>query len=337
MSTGSRREMIEGMSKKRSLFVLGLVAIALMLPLVLRGPFFYDLLMQAFLMATLASAWNIFAGYGGQFSIGHTVFFGLGAYTSTLFFVKLGISPWLGMLVGIAFSIVLCLLLSILFKLGGHFFALATLAVLFIFNSLAKTLIGLTGGAYGFMLPYKPDPKNFVFGSPLPYVYIAIGLLISVVYISYRTRHSKVGLFLIALREDEKAASSMGVNVFYYKLWALVLSAVITAIGGTLFAQYSLHITPDSFFNFELALDLIVYTILGGIGTISGPVIGAFLLTPIAVLLRGWIGGTYAELNYIIYGIILIVVMLETPGGITSWFARSHSSRKFIVLRRSDI
>lgn len=314
------RQAIESTGRHRVLTVSVYIVIVFILPLLLRGPFLHDLLIQVFLMATLASAWNILAGYAGQFSIGHTVFFGLGAYTSTLLFVKCGVSPWLGMVVGVVFSMILCLPLSVLFRLGGHFFALATLAVLFIFNSLAKTFRGLTGGSYGFMVPYKPDVASLIFSSEVPYLYLTIVMMLLVTYLSYRIKNSKMGLFLVALREDEKAASSMGVNVFYYKLWAFMISAGTTAIGGTLFAQYSLHVTPDSFFNFELTLDLIVYTVIGGIGTILGPVIGALLVVPLAVLIRGWIGGGFAELNYIIYGIVLILVMLRTPGGIASWF-----------------
>lgn len=312
--------LIQTARKNRSVILLALSVIVFLLPSLLRGPFLHDLLVQVFLMATLASAWNIFAGYAGQFSIGHPVFYGLGGYASTLLFLKCGVSPWLGMFFGIVLAITLCLVFSILFRLGGHFFALSTLAVLFIFNSLAKTFIGLTGGSYGFMISYKPSLENFVFSSELPYLYIAMFMMFFVIYLSYKIKHTRMGLFLVALREDEDAASSMGVNVFNYKLISLMISAGITAMAGTLFAQYSLHVTPDAFFNFELALDLIVYTVIGGIGTIFGPVIGAFLVVPIAVLIRGWIGGGLAELNYIIYGIILILVMLRTPGGIASWF-----------------
>lgn len=289
----------------------------LILPLVVSNAFYQDIIVTVFLFAGLGMAWNIIGGFAGQFSLGHAGFFGIGAYTSTLLFFNFGLSPWVGMILGgILAAIVSMLVFYPCFKLRGLFFAMSTMAFAQILNILAVYWTGLTKGSIGLLIPFKPGWAGFIFQDRTTYSYIAFGYMLLTFLVCYFINNSKLGSYLIALRENEEAAQSLGVNTTRCKLQAMMVSAFLMAVGGTFYAQYLQFIDPDSLFPSVLSIRFALLAIIGGIGTVTGPILGSFILTPLDVFLRGWLGGLYAGLGFFLYGCILIAVVLIRPQGL---------------------
>jgi branched-chain amino acid transport system permease protein len=303
-------------------FPFALLVLVLILPVLPRNPFYEDLIVMIFFWGTLAAAWNLVGGFAGQISLGHTAFFGIGAYSSTLLWLRLGLSPWLGMFVGAGVAILVAVAIGYpCFRLKSHFFALATIAFAEVIRYIASYWRGMTQGGVGLLIPFKPGIGNFMFRSKIPYAYIALGLMLLIILVSYVIRNSRFGFYLISLREDQDAAESLGVNTSRYKLIALIISVLFTATAGTFYAQYLLFIDPDSVFSLPFSIELALLAIIGGLGTVIGPILGAFILTPLDVLLRGWLGGVSAGLNFIVYGTVLVVAVIYFPKGIAGWLS----------------
>jgi branched-chain amino acid transport system permease protein len=301
-------------------FPLVLLILIAVLPTLLRNPFYQDLIITSFFYGTLAAAWNLVGGFAGQISLGHTAFFGIGAYTSTLLYLNFAVSPWLGMLAGAGLSVLVAVGIGIpCFRLKSHFFALATIAIGEVLRLLASYWRGLTQGGVGLLIPFQPGMENFMFKSKLPYAYIAFVLMLLMILVSYMIRNSRFGFYLISLREDQDAAESLGVKTSRCKLIALVISVFFTSIAGTFYAQYLLFIDPFTVFSLPFSIELALFAIIGGIGTVIGPILGAFMLTPLDVFLRGWLGGVTAGLNFIVYGLVLMVAVVYIPRGIAGW------------------
>ncbi len=307
---------------RRRLYFWGAVPIFLLiLPLFSPNAFYHEILVMIFFWGTLACAWNLLGGFAGQISLGHTAFFGIGAYTSTILFLNYGISPWLGMLAGAGIAIGVALGIGYpCFRLTSHFFALATIAFGEVLRLLASYWRGLTNGGVGLLIPFKPDPGNFMFDHKIAYVYIALVMMLLIILVSWFIRRSKFGYQLIALREDPEAAESLGVGTHRCKLRALIISVFFTAAMGSFYAQFFLFIDPDICFSSHLSIQLALLSIIGGLGTVIGPAMGAFVLTPLDVFLRGWLGSISAGLNLIVYGTILIVAVMFFPYGIAGLF-----------------
>ncbi len=300
-----------------------LLLFLIFLPLLYQNPFYQNLVVMIFFFGMLASAWNLIGGFAGQVALGHTAFFGIGAYTSTLLYLNFGISPWIGMFAGAFLAIIVAMIIGIpCFRLKSHFFALATIAFGEVMRFVASFWRGLTQGGVGLLVPFKPELDHFIFRGKLPYAYIALALMFSILLIKYLIRHSRYGFYMISLREDQDAAESLGVNTARFKLAALLISVFFTAIGGTFYAQYFLFIDPSIVFDLNFSIELALLSIIGGLGTVVGPILGAFLLIPLDVLLRGWLGHITAGLNFIIYGLILIVAVIYFPRGIAGWIHR---------------
>lgn len=279
--------------------------------------YYLDFLITICFMASMASAWNLVGGYAGLISIGHVAFLGLGAYTSSILFVKLGISPLLGIFLGGGTAMLLAFLIGILtIRLRGPFFTLSTIAIAEILLLLATRFVGLTGGSQGLDIPYKPSIFNFVFKSYYVYYVIFLVLLAVIITVVTYINHSKTGCYLKAIREDETAAAALGVSILKYKMTALLISAFFTGIGGSIYAQYLLFIDPHSVFSVGFSTKVAALSIIGGVGTVLGPIVGAFLLTPVEMLLRSQLGGTYQGLYLLLYGVIMILVILIIPRGI---------------------
>ena len=297
-----------------------LVVLMAILPLVPQNPFYEDIIVSSFFYGAMALAWNLVGGFAGQISLGHTAFFGIGAYTSTLLYLHYALSPWLGMLAGAVLSMLVAVGIGIpCFRLKSHFFALATIAIGEVLRYLASYWRGLTQGGVGLLIPFKPGIENFMFKSKLPYAYIALALMLVMLFICYGIRKSRFGFHLISLREDQDAAESLGVKTSRSKLIALAISAFFTSITGTFYAQYILFIDPSTLFSLGFSVELALFSIIGGLGTVTGPILGAFLLTPLDVFLRAWFGGVSAGLNFIVYGLVLMVAVKYFPMGIFGW------------------
>ena len=283
-----------------------------------------------FLYAYLGLCWNIISGFGGQLSIGHAAFLGIGAYTSTLLYIHTGLSPWIGMLLGGILSGVTGLILGFLsfrFGLKGHYFALTTIAFAEIVRLITLN-VKILGSAKGLLLPFKGNkPWLFQFTGKIELYYIAMGLMVFGLLISYSISRSRLGFYLAAIREDEASASALGVNTFLYKMIAIAISASMTALGGTFLAQYTMYIQPDFTMALSQSMEILIRPIIGGVGTVLGPVLGAFLLGPLSEVTRVWFGG-YHGVHLVIYGTVLIIFMIFLPKGIMGLWSR-YRSREF--------
>jgi len=306
---------------KKSIILYSIAGISVLLilivPIFINNQYVQSILFLTLINAALASSWNIIGGYGGQFSVGHSLFFGIGAYSVALFFNRLHYSPWAGIIAGACVAMVVSLTLGrVLLRLKSHFFTLATIATLIVFKSLGTYFKDFTGGAVGISIPFIPGLKNLSFTSAKSYIYVAFILLIIVVFSSFFIKNSKLGFYLQSIREDEDAARALGVNIQYYKSIGLGISAIFTSLGGSILVLYAGHVTPTFAFSLGRSIDWVLFSVVGGVGTVIGPIIGTFITVPIIELLRGFLGGKVVGLDYIIYGIILIVIILKMPSGI---------------------
>ena len=314
------RNAIANWSHPRIYVPFFLIVILAILPNVPRNPFYEDIIVSSYFFATMALAWNLVGGFAGQISLGHTAFFGIGAYTSTLLYLHYGLTPWLGMLAGAILSVLLAIGIGIpCFRLKSHFFALATIAIGEVLRFIASYWRELTQGGVGLLIPFKPGLSNFMFKEKWPYAYIALIFMLIMLFICYHIRNSRFGYYLISLREDQDAAESLGVKTSNCKLIALIISAFFTSLMGTFYAQYILFIDPFTVFSLPHSIELALFTIIGGLGTVVGPLYGAFLLTPLDVFLRAWLGGVSAGLNFIVYGLVLMVAVKYFPKGLSGW------------------
>jgi branched-chain amino acid transport system permease protein len=312
-------------SSRPLLLAAALLALGLA-PLFIRNDFYLDGFILVFLWASFSGAWNILGGYAGMVSLGHNAFFAIGAYTSTLLFLRLGISPWLGMFAGGLLAAAVGAGLGIVcFRLRSHYFALATLAFGQVAYILTMNWRGLTQGAEGIALPIEPGLARMVFASKLAYVYLGFGLFLVVLAVAIVVERSRLGYFLAAFRENEDAARALGVKTGQVRLAAMALSAFLSAVAGTFYAQYVVYIDPSGVSRLQLSVQVALFAIVGGLGTFGGPVIGACIFVPVTIALRSQLGTTAPGLHMIIYGLILVLTMLYMPKGIygtlTAWMA----------------
>lgn len=306
---------------RRTGLALGIVLLgaALLFPALVTLPYPRDVLIRIFLFATLAQAWNILAGYCGQISLGHAIFFGTGAYTSGMFVARDIASPWLAMLVGALIAVALSQIIGApVFRLRGHYFAIATIAVGEIVHILAVNW-DFIGAARGLYIPIKrPDSLvNFQFHqSKAVYYYIVLALLLLGLGVTRGIERSRLGYYFRAVREEQDAAASLGVPVARTKRVAFAISAALTAMGGTFYAQYVLFIDPESVFPLSLSILICLVAVLGGVGTLWGPLIGAAVLIPLGEATRIYLGGTGKALDLVIYGALIMVVSVAQPAGL---------------------
>jgi branched-chain amino acid transport system permease protein len=301
-----------------SFSILGLLFLAVLTGFI-ENPFYLDVLIMILLWALLASSWNIAGGYAGMFSLGHGAFIGIGAYASSMLFIHFKLSPWVGMIIGaVAAGIVASFLGYICGRLKGHYFALATIAFVELINITGVQLKELTRGSEGLSIPFHPGWLNFMFESKVTYAYIGLVFAAIFYFLSLTLERSKLGYYLVAMREDEDAAKSLAINTPLVKMISIGLSGFLAAIGGTFYAQYILFIEPDSVLSFNFSVQVALVTIVGGMGTALGPIIGSFLLTPLSMLLRAYLGGGLAGLHIVIYGFLLLIVVFFIPDGIVN-------------------
>jgi len=268
--------------------------------------------------ALFALSLNLLVGYTGLVSFGHAAYFGIGAYTSTLLFLRLGVSPWLGMLAGGVLAAAFGLAagyLSFRYGLRGPYFSLVTLAFAEMLRVIAVNTKAV-GSSLGLVIPNRePAPVNFVFAGKLSYYYVILAMAVGAVWITRRVARSKLGYSLLAIRENEDAAEASGVDALGMKLRAMAISSFLTALGGTFYAQYFAYIDPTITFGPSVSIQGLLQAIVGGAGTVLGPVVGAFVLTPMSELSRAAIRGR-AGVDVMLYGIVLILVISFLPRGI---------------------
>jgi len=282
------------------------------------GDYFIHLVTTVLLFGYLGVAWNILGGYAGQFSFGHAAFFGVGAFTSTLFQIHMGVNPWAGMfLAGIAGLLLGMFIGFLTFRYGlrGPYFALAMLALAEMLRVLAVEWMTLKY-PLGIILPLKGDSFwDFQFRSKVPYYYIILCMAILVLYLSRIIEDKRIGLYFKAIRENENAAETLGVNTFKYKMVAMAISSFLTAMGGTFYAQYYLTIDEEAAFGVAVSIEILLGPIIGGAGTVFGPILGATILECLSEGSRNLLGA-YSGVHLMLYGAILITVIIFLPKGI---------------------
>jgi branched-chain amino acid transport system permease protein len=283
--------------------------------------------------AFIGSAWNILGGFTGQMCFGQAAFFGIGAYVSSLLLVKAGISPWIGMGIGGVCGAVVGAFMGYLtfrYQLKGVFFALATFAFAEMLRIVAMNL-KITGEAMGVLIPLQRNPSflDFQFNNKIDYYYIILSMVIMILLACYKLDRSKFGYYLKAIREDEEAAGSLGINILKYKMFAIVISAFFTALGGTFYAQYMYYIDPGLAFGVDTTIEMIIRPMIGGLGTVFGPLIGSAVLETLSEVMRTLLAD-YRGLHITMYGTILILVMIFIPNGIMGLFKirRNQHSRE---------
>ena len=312
-----------------SLFELLLLVVCVALVAVPLPQYLQDVVIQTFLWAGLALAWNIAGGFAGLISFGHAAFFGVGAYTSSILAANYGLTPWIGLWIGgllaAAFGAVLTLVCA---RLRGPFFILSTLAAAEVVRIAALNWASLTGGAEGFSILPVASIANMVFESKTTYAALMLGYFVLIYAITKAVEGSRYGYYLFAARDDEEAANAAGVNPLLARTGAMCLSAFLSGIGGSLFAQYFLFLDPTHVISPELSFQFALLPALGGLGTAIGPVLGSFVITPLSELLRSYFGGAGAGLHLAIYGAVLVVVMLYFPSGIAGALQRLAERRR---------
>lgn len=300
------------------LCVLGLITLTV--------PFFvnnYILTVLTTILSTalLGQSWNLMSGYAGQFSFGHAAFFGTGAYTSVVLYTTFGISPWIGMIVGMLIAAFLGIAigyLSFRCRIKGDYFALATLAFaeiirLTVYNSQDTVLNGPSGIFVTFLK--GGDWKAFQFDSWKPYYFIVLIFVIIVTIFIYRLKKTPYGITLIAIKENEDAASALGINTLSHKLSSIAISAAIAALAGAFYAQYYLFIDPTGVFGSSVSVQAIIPCIIGGVGTAFGPILGSLIIVPVQEITNSLFSDING-MNMIIYGILIVVFIIFCPNGI---------------------
>jgi len=303
-----------------ALYAASAVAILLLtVPLVVKDEYYLHVLVGILYFAYMASSWNIVCGYTGQLSLGHSALSGIGGYISTLLLINAGMSPWVGMLIGAVCATGVGVLVGWpCFRLRGPYFALTTIAfaeILRIWTENTEEIFGIElRGAQGLSVPLKGhSPALFQFDGKVPYYYVIIAMLVAVMAIAWWMERSRMGFYLKAIRADQDGAEALGVNSTRYLLAAMALSSFLTALGGSYYAQYFRYINPERNMGLDFSIELALMGIVGGQGTVLGPVLGAFLLTPAGEIARATLGGKFPGLHLVIYGLVLLLGLLFLP------------------------
>lgn len=308
------------MSKNKIYAIGALVFLVLLaIPLFFHSSFVLHMYTLIFFYIALTAAWNIPA-FGGQLSLGHASFFGIGAYTAAILYVKYGVSPWIGLFAAAGASMLGGLVLSLpLIRLRGPFFTLASIAFAEVLRMVAIDWRSLTNGSVGINIPFDPSLMNLTFQTGKPFYYISLALAVGVVYLTHRVRYSALGYHLRAAASDDEAAKALGVSTSLVHFTALMLSSCITGVLGLFYVFYIYVLEPQTIFSLDLfSLQPALNGIIGGMGTVWGPVIGAVLMTPLGEFLRFYLGTIQQGLNFVVYGLVLVATVKFIPGGIVS-------------------
>jgi branched-chain amino acid transport system permease protein len=293
------------------------LAVLVALPAVL-GPYALTIFVNILFFAYLGQAWNIVGGYAGQLSAGHAAFVGIGGYTAAVLAAETGLTPWLGMVVGAALAAALGAVIGYLgfrFGLRGFYFVLLTVA----FAEVCRIVVNnweRVGGAVGFYITFTGNPWQLQFQDDRAWYYIALALLLLATGIAWAMERRRFGIYLTAIREDETASEALGVDTLRYKLLAMVLSSFLTGLAGAFYAYRYSSLQPNAVFGIPLSVEIIIRPIVGGSGTLLGPIVGSFILTPLGELSRAWFGqGGWHGAHLIVYGVLLVAVVLFLPQG----------------------
>lgn len=292
------------------------------LPLVVRSATYLHILVLLLFYAYLTTSWNIVGGFAGVLPLGHAAFVGIGAYTSTILSLQYGITPWFGMVIGGVLATIAGVIIGLpTLKMRGAYFALATIAFSEGFRVMVENFDSIgplrVNGPRGLQIPpLTTGLTHFMFATKEPYYYIILVMLLAVMLMTYLISQSKLGYYLMAGGEEPEAAMALGVNVARARLIAMAVSSFLTALAGTFYAQFSLYIHPKSIISLDMSFEIAFIALIGGRGSIAGPILGALLLRPVGDFCRIYFGNTLPGLHLVIFGLVLILVMLFQPRGI---------------------
>jgi len=318
---------------------------ALLAALIVAPHFVNDYLLTVLILilyfAYTGQAWNIMMGFAGQLSLGHALYVGLGAYTAATLYVHFGFGPWIGLLAAVPVAMACGAIIGLLafrFGVAGVYFAILTIAFAE-FARIGFDHIGYTGGSAGLFLPVAQYTRNDLWnlrGHPIMFYYVMLTLTVAAYLICQALLRSRIGYFWFAIREDEEAARALGIDTFRYKMAAVVISAGMTAVAGVFYAFYYNNLFPEQVFHISRSIELLLAPIIGGIGTLFGPAVGAFVLTSLSEVMTNLMqafGFDFPGAKQVFYGICLLIVVVALPDGIWPWVAHRlrigrHSGRR---------
>ena len=300
------------------------LALLLIFPLVITQTFPIHVMILVFMFGMLGVAWNIMGGYAGMFSFGQAAFFGIGAYTSSYLLIAFQVNPWIGLILGgLVAALVAAAIGYPCSNLRGHYFAIASIA----FSEIVRIHFNnwsLVNAAEGITIPMMPESlANFMFhSSKLPYYYIIMAFLLIAVIVCYFVATSKMGYYFRAIKESHDVAEVLGINVVKYRLIAIMVSAFLSAMAGTFYAQYILYIDPESVMLGAISIQIVLISMLGGAGSVLGPVLGAAILVPLSETTRVMLGHKGTGVDMLIYGFLITIISVYQPQGVWEWFTR---------------
>lgn len=313
---------------RRWIRLSAVAAFAIAYPLLLSSPFQQRLGALVLLYAIAASAWNIVGGYAGQVSVGHVVFFGCGAYAAMGSYAKFGLSPLFGIPGGIVLAVGLAAIVGVpTLRLSGHYFSMATIAVAETMRLIVTNTEWL-GAAVGLSGPAVPrNIFDLSFLSALPYYYLFLFVLVITLLVTWWMTNSRMGFYLRAIKDSERAARSLGAPAARTKLYAYMLSAALTSVAGALYAMMFGFVDPESGLGILISVKILIMAALGGAGLLFGPLVGAAILVPLEEISNSWLGGKGAGLTFVVYGAIIVLIARFQPGGLLSLFAGRRKSK----------
>ena len=305
-----------------------LLAVALVFPFVFSSSFAVNFGVMALFYAFIGQSWNIAGGFAGQLSFGHVVFFGAGAYASTILQMRFGFSPWLGLPASaLAGALVGWVIAFLSFRAGlkGSYFALITLAFAEVLRIVANS-VEITGGGLGMLIPAKRSAANFQFPERIGFYFLILALTVASIAVAVWLKHSRFGAQLAAIRENEDAARALGIDVYTEKVKVMILSGAMCGVGGCFFAQYFLYIDPIIVFGVDKSVEMLLVSMIGGAGTVYGPLIGAVLLAGISDATRALTD--VQGLSLVLYGTLLVIIIAFLPNGLIDLFQRWGRRRR---------
>lgn len=313
----------------RQLALLGLVFAALFfVPFVVPSEAWQNTILMTLYAALLGQAWNILGGYGGQFSFGHAAFFGTGAYTVAVLQVQLGVNPWIGLVAGGLMAVAVAAFIGFTtfrYGLRGSYFALVTLAFAEVLRILANT-VPFTGAGVGILIPLEQSTANLQFASKAGYYWLVWAIALAAFLTVWWIGHSRFGARLMAVRDNEDAARALGVDPFAVKMRAIMLSGLFSGLAGVFYAQYFLYLDPAIAYGPAISVESLLVPIVGGMGTLFGPLLGAVALHGVSEASRALIGDL-PGISLVLYGTILILMVLFAPRGLAGLVRRLSARR----------
>ncbi|MBC00742.1 MAG: branched-chain amino acid ABC transporter permease [Rhodobacteraceae bacterium] len=308
----------------RQLALLGLVFAALFtVPFVVESESWRTTIIMTLYAALLGQAWNILGGYGGQFSFGHAAFFGTGAYTVAVLQVQFGINPWLGLVAGGALAVGVAAFIGFTtfrYGLRGSYFALVTLAFAEVLRILSNT-VPFTGAGVGILIPLDPGAASLQFTSKAGFYWLLWAITLAAFLTAWWIGHSRFGARLMAVRDNEDAARALGVDPFRVKMRAIMLSGLFSGLAGVFYAQFFLYLDPGIAYGPAVSVESLLVPIVGGMGTLFGPLLGAVALHAVSEVTREVIGDL-PGISLVIYGTILVIMVLFAPRGLSGLVSR---------------